>query len=258
MSGPPPLAPTYAESYDRFYARKDYAAECDYLEQAFGRFHPAGAVRRILDLGSGTGGHSLLLAERGYEVTGVDQSETMLEMAEAKARAGNAKVRFVRSDIRALDLGERFEAALLMFSVLGYMTTNTDLAAVLRSARRHLERGGLLLFDVWYGPTVVRQGPLERVRVLDRPGGQLIRTSTPTMHAERDLMDVRIRIWDIADGRLVSSSDEVHSVRYFFQPELELLLRGAGFTVAAFDAFPTLDRPPTDDTWDLGCVALAV
>lgn len=258
MSGPPPLAPTYAGSYDRFYARKDYALECDYLEQAFGRFHTGGAVRRILDLGTGTGGHSLLLAERGYDVTGIDQSETMLEVAKAKARERSAAVRFVRSDIRELDLGERYDAALIMFSVLGYMTTNADLAAVFRAARRHLGVGGILLFDVWYGPTAVRRGPLERVRVLERPGGQIIRTSTPTMHADRDLMDVRIRIWDIAEGRVVSSSDEVHSVRYFFQPELELLLREARFSIAAFDAFPTLDRPPTDDTWDLGCVATAV
>ena len=78
---------SYAQFYDILYQDKDYEAECDFLEQIFDRYAP-GPVRTILDLGCGTGGHTLPLARRGYEVVGVDRSEKML----AEARRDDAPV----------------------------------------------------------------------------------------------------------------------------------------------------------------------
>ena len=79
-----PFGPVYAEHYDLFYQHKDYEAGCSFVEAIFQRF--AGQpVRSILDLGCGTGGHALRLAQRGYAVTGVDRSAAML--AEARHEA---------------------------------------------------------------------------------------------------------------------------------------------------------------------------
>ena len=78
---------SYAQFYDSFYRDKDYAGECDFLEQMFSR-HATATVREILDLGCGTGGHVLRLLERGYDVSGVDRSEEMLASARHKAGGG--------------------------------------------------------------------------------------------------------------------------------------------------------------------------
>ena len=110
-----PFGPVYAEHYDLFYQHKDYEAECSFLEAVFQRF--AGQpVRSILDLGCGTGGHALRLAQRGYVVTGVDRSAAMLAEARQEAeRSGITRTRgqaewsgqrleFFSGDVRSLHL----------------------------------------------------------------------------------------------------------------------------------------------------------
>jgi SAM-dependent methyltransferase len=61
----------YSAYYDLLYAEKDYAAEADYVAAALRRADPG--VRRILELGSGTGRHGRLLSARGFEVEGVER-----------------------------------------------------------------------------------------------------------------------------------------------------------------------------------------
>ena len=77
----------YADVYDVLYRDKDYLEESrliDRLLQTYGN----GSVRSLLDLGCGTGNHALPLAQRGYEVVGVDRSARMLESAHKKAISG--------------------------------------------------------------------------------------------------------------------------------------------------------------------------
>ena len=255
---PTPFGDVYARTYDTVYAAKDYAAECDCIEEAFRRHGDAGAFRSVLDLGCGTGGHSLLLARRGYQVTGVDASTHMVALAERKAAELGAPATFVAGDMRRVDLGRSFDAVLIMFASLGYQTETAEVEAALGNARRHLRPGGVLLADVWYGPTVLRQGPLERIRVLDGPDRQVIRASVPTLRPDRNVMDVRIRVWEIVGSRVTGTADEVHGMRFFFPPELEDLLRAADLEPRAFFEFPDLDQPLREATWNLGCVAVAV
>ena len=70
----------YSKFYDTFYKDKDYSEECDFIESVFQRYSGR-PVKTILDLGCGTGGHTIPLAERGYLLTGVDLSAWMLKEA---------------------------------------------------------------------------------------------------------------------------------------------------------------------------------
>ena len=142
----------YAASYDALYADKDYDAECDLLEGIFRRSgRPVGTV---LDLGCGTGAHAVRLAQRGFEVVGVDLSDGMLEAARRRAeQSGSNTVSFVRGDIRSIRLDRQFDAVICMFAVLGYQTTDED-ARLIETVRTHLAPGGSFVFDVWYGPAV--------------------------------------------------------------------------------------------------------
>lgn len=111
----------YADQYDLFYGDKDYESECDLLERVFKRYSKE-PVHTILDLGCGTGNHSIPLACRGYEVHGVDLSENMLAHALKKSQSGkiNHPPVFSQGDVRSVDLGKQFDAVLMMFAVLGY------------------------------------------------------------------------------------------------------------------------------------------
>jgi SAM-dependent methyltransferase len=252
------FGPAYGEAYDLLYHDKDYGAECDLIERIF-RMYGDGSIGSVLDLGCGTGNHAIPLAQRGYEVVGVDRSESMLAHAQKKIanHLNNGRLVVQQGDIRDVDLQRRFDAALMMFAVLGYQLENSDVLSAIGNARRHLRPGGLLLFDVWYGPAVLRQGPSQRIKVVPIPGGQTLRAASGELDARRHLCTIHFHLWRFESGRLVAETEESHAVRYFFPPELNLLLQSSGFAPIRLGAFPEFDKQPDETTWNVLCVARA-
>jgi SAM-dependent methyltransferase len=249
----------YAAQYDRLYAGKDYRAECDLIEAAIAKRAPR-RPRTLLDVGCGTGQHSIELARRGFDVTGVDLSESMLHHA-----ADNASVleearrpRWVHGDARSFDAGGPHEVGIMMFAVIGYLTHNDDVLAGLRTIRRHLTPGALFLCDFWYGPSVLSDRPTDRVRVLPIEGGEVVRTTQTSLDPARHTADVSFRLWTLEGKRVGSDTRETHRMRYFFPQEFALFLSQAGFEMQSISAFPTLDAPLTDDTWNAFVVAKSI
>jgi SAM-dependent methyltransferase len=248
----------YADSYDVVYRDKDYAAECDMVYRAIQKYGD-GSVRRILDLGCGTGNHAIPLAKQGYEVVGVERSPSMLAHARSKAAKASLKtpVVFHEGDIRSVELGQQFDAALMMFAVLGYQQENTDVLAALRTARRHLRPAGLFIFDVWYGPAVLRERPSQRVKVTPIPDGKILRAASGEVDSRRHLCTVNYLLWQVSKGRDVAETQESHTMRYFFPRELELFLQCANFDLVRLGVFPEFHRDPDDATWNVLGVARA-
>jgi len=249
-----PFGATYASAYDALYADKDYEAECDILENTF-CVYAACAVRSVLDLGCGTGAHAVRLSQRGYEVTGVDVSPAMLSIAQEKADAATYPLKgaapsFRLGDIRSLDLGRTFDAVVMMFAVLGYQVANEDVLATLASARRHLDPGGVLVFDAWYGPAVARIGPTQRVKVLDTDSRKIIRVADADIDERHGVCRVLYRLWELAEDCLVSEASESHTMRFFYPMELELLLMQTGFELRRLAAFPDIASDANADTWN--------
>lgn len=240
-----PFGSTYATHYDLMYGAKDYQAECDLLEELFARL-ALGRVHSILDLGCGTGNHAFPLAARGYQVTGVDQSEQMLQTARSKLRRGSGP-EFVHSEIQRLSLGRRFEAVLMMFAVMGYLDGEPDLRDGLRTVREHLAPGGLFIADFWYGPAVTAIGPSVRTLELDTPDGRLLRTATPTLDTAHHRCTVH---YQLSDAEGVLQAEETHSMRYFFPDELQTRLDEAQLDLLALLPFPALDGTPDENTWN--------
>lgn len=248
---------SYAAAYDSLYRDKDYPAECDLVEQVL-RTYGGGATRRILDIGCGTGGHSIPLAERGYQVEGVDRSEAMLGEARRKAQAAGVEARFALGDAATFRLEESFDAALMLFAVLGYLVENEQLLAALRNVRRHLRADGLFICDVWYGPAVLRERPSQRVKVSPLDGGQLLRVATGELDMLHHVCHVTYEVWRLKADRVASHTRETHTMRYFFPQELRLLLGLAGFELLRLGAFPEVERDPDESTWNVLAVARAV
>jgi SAM-dependent methyltransferase len=254
-----PFGAAYASAYDALYGDKGYDAECDLLEAVFAQ-HATGDCRSVLDLGCGTGAHAVRMATRGYEVAGVDVAPEMLVQAQAKADAatypaGGPPPTFHRGDIRSLNLGRTFDAVIMMFAVLGYQLSNEDVLATLGCARRHVRVGGVLVFDVWYGPAVARIGPTQRVKVLDTQSGTLIRAADAAMDERHGVCSVSYRLWELADDRIVARAAETHAMRFFYPMELELLLERSGFELRRLAAFPDIATVANAETWNALVVA---
>ena len=220
----------YADAYDLLYREKDYTAESGLIKRLLESYGD-GSVRSILDLGCGTGNHIFPLAREGYELAGVDRSLEMLGHARKKSAAfqSNGRATFCQGDIRNVDLQRRFDAAIMMFAVLGYQLDNADVLAALETARRHLRSGGLFIFNVWYGPAVLHQRPSERVKVIPTSEGKILRVTSGKLDVQRHLCTVSYHLWRLEQGQMLGETQEAHSVRYFFPLELNLFLECSGF-----------------------------
>ena len=252
------FGPAYSDAYDLLYSDKNYPSECSLIEETFRR-HAQAPVSNVLDLGCGTGNHVFEMARRGYAVVGVDRSEAMLALAQQRSlQLGHSKVRFQLGDIRNVDLGQQFDAALIMFAVLGYQVENNDILSTLKTVRRHLKPGALLVFDVWYGPAVLHERPSDRVKVIPTPEGKILRVASGTLDIPHHTCDVRFQLWRFAEGRVATEIQETHRMRYFFPLELNLFLESSGFSLVRLGAFPDFDAEPTESTWSALAVARAI
>ncbi|MER3433571.1 MAG: SAM-dependent methyltransferase [Leptolyngbya sp. ERB_1_1] len=215
----------YARYYDLLYRDKDYIVETEFIHQLINAYAPD--AKTILELGCGTGIHASLLTKRGYKVCAVDLSETMLEQARYRAQQlyHSSAIEFVQGDIRTVRVERSFDVVISLFHVFSYQITNADLQAAFATAKDHLNPGGLLIFDCWYGPAVLSDRPTVRVKRLEDDAISVTRIAEPKMHFNQNRVDVnyQILIRDRATGA-VEELYEVHPMRYLFTPEVELLL----------------------------------
>jgi len=102
---------------------------------------------KALDLGCGAGRHALLLASRGFEVTGVDQSSKLLSVAEDDAKKNGLQTRFIKADIRTVPFLESFDLILNVFTSFGYFEDDEDNFAVFANVSKLLSENGVFVFD---------------------------------------------------------------------------------------------------------------
>lgn len=250
----------YSAYYDLLYGDKNYAAETDYIVSLIGS-DPLRRCERILELGSGTGGHAYELASRGFLVFGVDLSERMVEIAAArslKLQAVPNSPEFAVGDIRSFRLGATFDVVLSLFHVMSYQVTNRDVHAAMATARAHLRSGGLFVFDCWYGGAVLSDRPKATSKSVSNDRIEVFRRTLPTMHVAKNCVDVQF------DVEIVSREDGVrqlvtenHWMRYFFVPEITSMLEAEGFRLN--HAYAWMTREPVDDkSWYACFIAEAV
>jgi SAM-dependent methyltransferase len=248
----------YAGIYNLLYGDKDYSGECDLIGRLFHQY--GNSISSVLDLGCGTGNHAFPIARRGYEVVGVERSESMLAVAQQRlaGELGKGRIGFRKGDIRNIRLERSFDSALMMFAVLGYQIENADVLSALQTARAHLQPGGLLIFDIWYGPAVLRERPSDRIKITRTDEGRVLRVASGELQVARQVCTVRFHIWRLAGERLLAETQETHVMRFFFPLELDLLLASCAFTPIRVGAFPQFDRDPDETTWNILVVARAV
>ena len=152
-------------------------------------------------------------------------------------------------------MDKKFDVAISLFHVMSYQTTNEDFLSALETAKAHLAPGGIFVFDFWYGPAVLTDRPAVRVKKLEDDQIQVIRLSEPVMHANKNLVDVNYTVW-IKDKSSLQTEEirETHNMRYWFLPEIEHLIKEAGFEILNKGEWMTSKRPGFD-TWGVYIVA---
>jgi SAM-dependent methyltransferase len=247
----------YAQYYDLFYRDKSYADEVEYVDALIKKY-AVGEMTTILDLGCGTGGHAVLLAQKGYHVTGVDRSDTMLAIAEEKKRLVGVSVELQRGDICTVDLRKRFDVAIAMFAVMGYQTTNEALESALLNAAKHLNPGGLLIFDAWFGPAVIAQKPQDKILIVEKGSGSVIRLTRPSLDIISQIVDVNFTVLHVENDAILDRVEETHKMRFFFTKELEFILAKTGYQAVTMHPFMELEGELTENDWNMAVIARKV
>jgi SAM-dependent methyltransferase len=194
---------------------------------------PAGA--RILDLCCGHGRHALLLAERGYLVTGVDFSDRALRLARRRTRQAGLAVRWLKRDMRRIAFHEEFDAVIMMCSAFGVLESDEEDEKVLDAVARALRPGGRFFLDQCSREWVIRH--YQGRDWAEREGGILV-----LQERELNLLEsrnyVRMTIIEPDGSRRVHH----HIFRFYTLTELMGMLDRAGLTFRAvwgdFDGSP--------------------
>lgn len=216
----------YAYYYNTFYRDKNYrqeAQQIDILLKQYGSY-----PKKIINFGCGTGKHDMELTKLGYSCTGIDMSPLMIQIAQENAQ--NMDIKFMVADIRSFESKEKYDAVISLFHVMSYQNENEDILKTFRSARKILNKGGIFLFDAWYGPGVLSDRPCVRVKEMDDADNRLIRIARPIMYDKKNVVDVNYEILVI--HKITGSTkviNETHKMRYYFRPEIEYFLKETAF-----------------------------
>ncbi len=209
------FGPGYIALYDAYLAERT-PVEVDQLE-ALLHIRPP---RRVLDLPCGQGRHSIELARRGYDVTGVDLSPFMLDIAKDRAAAAGVRVRWLGGDMRQPLRGESFDVILNLFTSFGYFADAADDQRVLTAGAAMLAPGGRLLLEVINGTRImndfqsrewftVGRAAVMEARTLDRSSQRMVVERTVSIPPDEET--------------------SVHAIRLYTGEQIEAAMRSAGF-----------------------------
>ena len=243
----------YANYYDLLYQDKNYKAEAQHVNEVLQKCKHG--TQSILELGCGTGAHAVHLVRNGYTIHGVDLSEVMLARAETNKKdldpSLSRRLSFSMGDIREVHFEETYDAVISLFHVISYLPDNEDVLAVFSTAKSHLKKGGVFLFDCWYGPAVLSEKPEIREKQFENDQFRISRIAEPKMVTNSNIVEVdyRLSVEEKTTGR-IEKIEEIHRMRYFFKPEIEMFLSLAGFQLVEFFEWMT-GLEPGLNTWNV-------
>ena len=135
-----------ASIYDRLMEDIDYQAWANYLYQLISKYKAPG--KELIDLGCGTGSISLKLAQKGYNVLGIDYSEEMLSQADQKFRENNIVIPLYHQDIRQFVMDRNVDIVISTFDTLNYILDEKDIERTFKNVFEVLKKDALFIFDI--------------------------------------------------------------------------------------------------------------
>ena len=234
----------YSKYYDLLYKDKNYKEETDYITQALKEFD--NSIENILELGSGSGAHAYFLSKNGFNITGIERSESMVQESLQKKIPNFTPI---QADITDFETNQQYDAVVSLFHVISYLTNNDSLINCLKLVHKHLKPQGIFLFDFWYTPAVYSLKPETRIRRLEDESIAVVRIAESTIHTQTNVVDVHFEV-HIQDKQTLQTQilKELHPMRHFSIPELDLLAKLTGFEIIKSEEFVS-KKTPSENTW---------
>ena len=136
----------FAQVYDTFMDNVPYEEWADYYKEILREHWIMDGI--VLDLGCGTGSMTELLAEQGYDMIGVDNSEEMLAEAMEKRVESGQDILYLLQDMQEFELYGTVDIILSLCDSMNYITDKEDMLKVFKLANNYLDPHGLFIFDL--------------------------------------------------------------------------------------------------------------
>jgi SAM-dependent methyltransferase len=242
------LFDNYAESYDRESFTQGTPGEVDFFEREIRH----NKDYRILDIGCGTGRHSIELARRGYPVTGIDLSPSQIRKAREKAAMAEVSVQFLLKDATALNFFNEYDLALVICEgAFALMETDEKNFLILQNASRALRLGGKLILTTLNGLYPLYHSVKDFLNA--HPGGVDTRADSFDLMTFRNHSSVEVK----DDSGIIKKLD--CDERYYVPSEMTWLLKSAGFNTVDIFGCPlgafSRDNPLTTGDFEMLVVA---
>ena len=208
----------------------------------------------ILELGCGTGRILIPLAEKGYNVVGLDISKSMLNILKSKVdnlpNRVREKIEIVRGDFREFKIDREFSIVFSAYSTLYSATTQEEQLSTIRNAYKHLKEHGVLI-TAQFNPDIKRITENARFMTLDfsyqDPNGELIITRTSqTQYYPIEQTLKSIQVYDLKEQRKPLERYNIElNLRYIYPSEMRLMLAHCNFEIV--DEFGDYNLSPLKD-----------
>jgi 2-polyprenyl-3-methyl-5-hydroxy-6-metoxy-1,4-benzoquinol methylase len=209
----------FSENYDREIFTKGTTGEVDFLEKEI----DFDKSFKILDIGCGTGRHSIEMARRGYSVTGIDLSESMIGKAKKIAQKENLKIDFFVRDARSFYFNVSFDLAIMICEgAFPLMETDEMNFSILTNVISSLKPGGKFIFTTLNGLFPLFHSVKDFVNKGTDQGKSAVN--------HFDLMTFRdYSIYETEDDKGNKKALKCNE-RYYVPSEITWLLKSAGFS----------------------------
>ncbi len=141
-----------AKYYDLIYYWKNYKKESEALLELISKYSKS-KKRDLLEVGCGTGHHLKYLKSK-FKCVGTDINQGILNIAKEK----NKGVSFKKADMINMELNQKFDIIISMFSSIGYVKTLSNLKKTLQNFSKHLKSGGIIIIEPWFSPEKFNSG----------------------------------------------------------------------------------------------------
>lgn len=237
------LFENYAMKYDNENFVQGTLGECDFIEKEIGYDKSA----RILDIGCGTGRHSIELTKRGYSVVGIDLSETLLKRAKEKASEQKLQIDFRKQDARDIPFRHEFNLIIMICEgAFPLMETDEMNFQILQNAANALLPKGKLIFTTLNGLFPLFHS------VKDFLDSHAQEGNARCNGLSFDLMTLRERSTLTIEDDLGNKKELQCNERYYMPSEITWLLKTLNFKTidiygATLGAFSRNDTLSTED-----------
>ena len=234
-----------APFYDKANKDIDYSKWADFIEDVIKREYKEGKPSLILDLGSGTGKMTIELAGRGYDMTGVDNSVEMLDMARNNAYESGLgdKILWLNQDMREFELYGTVDVTVSCLDCVNHLTDVKSLSKCFGLVHNYLIPDGLFIFDV-NGKHKFESIYADNTYAIESDGSFCIWQNYYSKKS--GLCDFYITVFnECPDGKYVRY-DETETEKMYTIKTLKKVLCDCGFEfIGAYSDFSF--KPATDD-----------